>query len=63
VSSVSKGPRLIMTHAGSELGFIPNTLLIFKSLTKTGGYHSKTNFDNFCDGYKSNYFQICLLIL
>lgn len=28
---LSKGRRLIIVHAGGELGFVPNALLIFKS--------------------------------
>jgi hypothetical protein len=46
-SSVSKGPTLIIAHVGSESGFIPNALLIFKLQTKTGDYHGEMNFDNF----------------
>jgi hypothetical protein len=49
-SSLSKEPRLITAQAGSELGFIPNTSLSFKSKTKkkkNRDYHGETNFDNF----------------
>jgi hypothetical protein len=46
-TSVSKGPRLIIAHAGSELRFVPSALLIFKLQTRAGDYHGEMNFDNF----------------
>lgn len=46
-SSISKGQRLIIIHAGGETGFIPNALLIFKSGTKSGDYHSEMNSENY----------------
>ena len=58
-SNISKGNRLIIIHAGGEMGFIPNCLLMFKSGTKTGDYHHKMNSEN----YGKNFYQICLLIL
>lgn len=45
--NISKGPRLIIVHAGGNMGFIPNALLIFKSGAKTGDYHSDMNAKNF----------------
>ncbi|CAH2012226.1 unnamed protein product [Acanthoscelides obtectus] len=41
---VSKGPRLIIVHAGGEMGFINNACLQFKSGTKSGDYHSEMNY-------------------
>jgi hypothetical protein len=46
-SLVLKAPRLIVAHAGSYLGFIPVTVLIFKSQTENGDYHGEVNFDNY----------------
>lgn len=46
-SNISKGERLIIIHAGGEMGFLPNTLSIFKSGTKTGDYHDEMNSKNF----------------
>ncbi|CAG4907110.1 unnamed protein product [Colias eurytheme] len=34
-------------HAGSEAGFVPNALLMFKSGTITGDYHDDMNFSNY----------------
>ncbi|XP_047543096.1 uncharacterized protein LOC125075400 [Vanessa atalanta] len=36
-----------MVHAGSEAGFIPNGLLMFKSGAKTGDYHDDMNYENY----------------
>lgn len=44
---VSKGRRLIVVHAGGEMGFINKALLIFKSHTTTGDYHGDMNAANF----------------
>lgn len=44
---ISKGQRIVMLHAGSEAGFVPNTLLMFKSGNKTGDYHDDMNFSNY----------------
>lgn len=46
-SNISKGQRLIMLHAGGEMGFLPNTLVIFKSGTKSGDYHDEMNSQNY----------------
>ena len=44
---ISKGQRVIMVHAGSETGFVPNALLIFKAGAKSGDYHQNMNFNNY----------------
>lgn len=44
---ISKGPRLIIVHAGSASGFIPNALLMYKSAQTTGDYHSEMNKENY----------------
>lgn len=44
---ISKGQRIVMVHAGSEAGFVPNALLLFKSGSKTGDYHDDMNFTNY----------------
>lgn len=43
----SGGVRWIIVHAGGEMGFIPNSLLIFKSQSKSGDYHDDMNRINF----------------
>lgn len=42
-----QGSRLIISHAGSESGFIPNALLTFMAKSKSGDYHDEMNGDNF----------------
>lgn len=44
---ISKGQRVVIVHAGSEAGFVPNALLAFKSGTKSGDYHDDMNFENY----------------
>ena len=44
---IGKGNRLIIVHAGGEMGFIPNACLIFTSGQKSGDYHDDMNFDNY----------------
>lgn len=46
-SLISKGQRLIIVHAGGEMGFIKDSLLIFKSGTTSGDYHSEMNSENY----------------
>lgn len=46
-TNISKGPRLIMIHAGGEMGFLPNCLTIFKSGTTSGDYHHEMNATNY----------------
>lgn len=45
--NISKGPRMIIIHAGGDMGFIPNALLMFKSGTKSGDYHDEMNSKNY----------------
>ncbi|XP_047030090.1 uncharacterized protein LOC124637570 [Helicoverpa zea] len=42
---ISKGQRVVIVHAGSETGFIPNALLTIKTVIKTGDYRDNLNFD------------------
>jgi hypothetical protein len=44
---VSKGQRLIIVHAGSDQGFIPNAYIRFKSHQTTEDHHSDMNYKNF----------------
>lgn len=44
---ISKGQRVVIVHAGSESGFVPNALLTFKAGTKSGDYHDNMNYDNY----------------
>ncbi|CAK1586058.1 unnamed protein product [Parnassius mnemosyne] len=43
---LSKGQRVVIVHAGSETGFVPNALLPFKSGMKSGDYHEDMNFED-----------------
>lgn len=36
---ISNGQGIVMVHSGSETGFVPNTLLMYKSGTKTGDFN------------------------
>ncbi|XP_046428166.1 uncharacterized protein LOC124183570 [Neodiprion fabricii] len=44
---ISKGQRLVIVHAGSENGFVPNALLLFKAGTRSGDYHDNMNYENY----------------
>lgn len=44
---VSKGQRVIVVHAGGEMGFVPNALVMFKSGLKKGDYHDDMNKNNY----------------
>lgn len=44
---LSKGQRFIIVHAGSDSGFVPNALLVYKAATTTGDYHSNMNAENY----------------
>lgn len=46
-ANISKGPRLIIVHAGGATGFVPNALLMFRSGTKSGDYHADMNAANY----------------
>lgn len=52
---IGRGGRIIVLHAGTSAGFIPECLLIFKS-KKTGHYQEEMNHDVF-----SKWFEDCLL--
>lgn len=45
--SDSPGKRFIIAHAGSENGFVPNALLIFRSQSQSADYHDDMNASNF----------------
>lgn len=47
LAPISKGPRLIIVHAGGRAGFVPGAFLMFKSNRKTGDYHHEMNADNY----------------
>ena len=38
-----KGKRLIILHAGSEDGWVPNRSLVYQSLNDDGDYHQEMN--------------------
>ncbi|GBP68520.1 hypothetical protein EVAR_55653_1 [Eumeta japonica] len=44
---ISKGQHVVIVHAGSETGFVPNALLTFKAGCKTGDYHNNMNAENY----------------
>lgn len=47
VDKISRGKRHIIVHAGSEKGFVPNTLLVFSTKSKMADYHDDMNKNNF----------------
>ena len=47
LAPVSKGPRLIVLHAGGENGFVENAYLRFKAHQKGGDYHDDMNYTNY----------------
>ncbi|KAJ2951347.1 hypothetical protein O0L34_g13476 [Tuta absoluta] len=47
IHDISKGKRWILINAGSENGFVPNSLLIFSGQNKQEDYHSEMNKTNF----------------
>ena len=47
VEKISSGKRYIMVHAGSEQGFVPNSLLVFSTKSKAADYHDDMNSVNF----------------
>lgn len=47
LKQVSKGERLIIVHAGGEMGFIPHALLMWKASKTTGDYHHNMNKANY----------------
>lgn len=46
-TSISRGSRYIIVHAGWENGFIPGALNVFKSGNKTEDYHGEMNAENY----------------
>lgn len=44
---ISKGDMLVIVHACSEQGFIPEALLIYPAKKQTGDYHSNMNAANY----------------
>lgn len=47
VEKISSGKRHIIVHAGSEQGFVPNSLLVFSTKSKAADYHDDMNSVNF----------------
>ncbi|GBP05370.1 hypothetical protein EVAR_96658_1 [Eumeta japonica] len=47
LKEIGAGSRLIILHAGGREGFVKDSLLIFKSSSTAGDYHSSMNFSNF----------------
>ena len=47
-----KGTQLIILGAGGEMGWIPNTTLIFRSKKNTGDYHDKMTGDHFEEWFR-----------
>jgi hypothetical protein len=62
-----KGQRLIIVHTGTEMGLIPDALLIFKSNQNTGDCHKKMNSDNYMQWIKEkllpNLPQDCVFVV
>lgn len=52
---LSKGRRLIIVNGGGANGFVANSLLVFKSGSKSGDYHDDMNFNNFSKWIKDHY--------
>lgn len=48
-----KGKRIIVVHAGSKNGFVPNAKLIFKSKSNSADYHDEMNGDCFISWFES----------
>ncbi len=47
-----KGARLIIVHAITEKGWIPEAKLVFQAKKCTGDYHGQMNYDNFSKWFK-----------
>lgn len=47
-----KGARLIIVHAITKNGWVPNAKLIFQAKQCTGDYHGQMNYDNFSKWFK-----------
>jgi len=50
-----KGGRLIILHAGSKDGFVPDALLSFESKTRSKDYHEEMNGEVFLEWFKSQF--------
>ena len=44
---IAKGERLIIVHAGSDQGLVPNALTMWKAGSKSGDYHDNMNTENY----------------
>jgi transposase len=44
---ITKGKRLIFLHAGGEMGFIKDCLVMWQASHKTGDYHDNMNYNNY----------------
>ncbi len=44
-----KGNRLIVVHAGSRYGWVPNAALVFRSRTKSVDYHDEMNSEHYME--------------
>ncbi|XP_011404422.1 PREDICTED: uncharacterized protein LOC105313010 [Amphimedon queenslandica] len=49
-----KGKRLIILHAGSEDGWIPNCDLVYQSIEEEGDYHEEMNCQSFENLFENN---------
>lgn len=47
MQNLTKGVRVIIVHAGSSEGFIPNALLTYRAEIKTADYHDNMNTENY----------------
>lgn len=50
---ISKGQRIVIVHAGSEAGFVPNALLLFEAGTKSGDFRDNVNYENYTEWIRS----------
>ena len=54
-----KGTRLIILGAGGEMGWVPNTTLIFRSKKNTGDYHDEMTGDHFEEWFRDKLLPNC----
>ncbi len=47
-----KGKRLIVVHAGSKSGWIPNAALVFRSKTNSADYHDEMNSEHYLEWWR-----------
>ncbi|PSN39728.1 hypothetical protein C0J52_20669 [Blattella germanica] len=43
----SAGQRMIVVHAGGDMGFIPDAYFMYRAKSKCGDYHNEMNNDNY----------------